>query len=379
MASFEDILKSKKVKKEFVPEKRRAWDYMNDPENGNNNRNDNKDNIGTKIGTDVGTNIGTNGNEIGNENRNNWEQISEQSRNESSNKDRNIKGDANRNDDAFILKALKQLTGHQKAIMAYVGDYFKRELLTEYVLEINIDHIAKEAATDKEIVRTSLKRLYKKSILIKLTGERGRNGCTKVKVPEFIAKECFYLFSDNGNNNRNEYRNINRYENGNPIYSSSNNIKTTTTDLPEEWKNIDCEPLAEIGFCAEHLKQLVKFSSPEVVQQSINHLAFQLEKENIPNPLNQLMGTLRRGGAWFVAAYRSKQERALEETLKARKEEQERVAKMEAELLELNFNEWLSKLTEEQQKALVSPASWNLAPAKKNELKKYYIENVYKK
>ena len=92
----------------------------------------------------------------------------------------------------------------------------------------------------------------------------------------------------------------------NSTYSSSNsyNINTTTV-LPEEWEQIDITQLISIGFSKTQLLQLFQkqLNTPDVIQESIYHFAFCLENnpkaKAYSDPLNVLMGVLRKSGAWL--------------------------------------------------------------------------------
>ncbi len=398
MTTAEDLLKKAEARKKkgtekFQPQKRRAWDYLIQKSSDESNvkqyqtSEQHSNNIGTDIGTignkysnNTGTDIGTIGNKYGN----NWEQIWEQSSNKNGDEYRNnieeqatttqinqtlksqktITSSIDTTTEAYVLKTLRKTAGHQQKIMAQITAHIKSMKEIVNVVDIHISTLSNRINTDKGTTRTSIKRLQKKSILLRAKGERGRHGCTQVIVPDFIIKECLNLFEcqpfsleEIGYKNGNENRNIDF------IYSSSNIINTTTknTEFPENWASINFEPLKEMGFAATQLKQLhsKELNTPEIIQESINHFAFGLKNnpkvKQYPEPLNVLMGVLRKGQAWVEPNYRSPQEIAQEQLIKSRKAERARLKQLEDDAYDLAFEEWQETLTVEQLEEIAPP------------------------
>ncbi|MGJ3501124.1 hypothetical protein [Piscirickettsia salmonis] len=443
MATAEELLKKaenrkKKDKKKFQPTKRRAWDYVNDEESsseeqyGNEYRNNqehiseqygneyrnNQEHISEQYGNEYRNNQEHISEQYGNEYRNNQEHISEQYGNEyrgvNKNENRNnnsskaskiskrnnndIKSFSHEDIDTNILKNLRKTIGHQRTIMMLITSHIKSMKNDNNLINIPISILATKINTDKETVRTSIKRLQKKAILLKAQGERGRHGSTQVIVPNFVKKECLKLYNchpqpidetnQNGNEYSNEYSNKNRNEKS--LYSSSSNINTITINkdfgLPENWLNINFTPLEEIGFTSTQLKQLHSRSlnTPEIIQDSIYHFAFALKfkktVQKYSEPLNVLMGVLRKGEAWTEQNYRSAQEIAQEEFIERKKAEKERLNKLKEEAYKLAFDEWSKSLTLE--------AIDKIAPRKKIngditpqqvKLNNHFKENVWEK
>lgn len=389
MATVDDLLKKaasrKKGSKPFVPEKRRAWDYAIDtPQKSSEekkneakkNRNISRNDTGEQKESEIGT--------TGNKNRNNWEQKEEQSsikiRDEIGNKNypssvnesnvseqpkqTNKKGEQ----EDQILKCLRKTTGHQLQIMAVLTSHIKSKKEIENLVDIPVSALAKRINADKGTTRTSIKRLQKKNILLKSKGERGRHGCTQVVIPNFIIKECLNLFQCSPYP-LDESENIINNENRNTIdvYSSSNIINITTNseinrnNLPDEWVNINIESLKEIGFSITQLKQLhsKNLNTPETIQESINHFAYGLENnpkvKNYPEPLNVLMGVLRKGQAWTEPNYQAPQEIAQRQLIERKKAERERLKKLEDDAYKLALDEWQETLTTEKLEEIAPP------------------------
>lgn len=178
----------------------------------------------------------------------------------------------------------------------------------------------------------------------------------------------------------------------NSAYSSSN--INTTTELDDDWKKIDISPLKEIGFSQAQLKQLVGKNLPEVVQESINHFSFGLlnnkntqkyKTEGSQDPLNVLMGVLRKGQAWTEKDYRSPQEIALEKMLEAKAEQKKREDELKEKLMMLDFDSWLSNLSDKEKNKITAnqlPKGSSMAKnirdrAERSVLLNHFRENVW--
>lgn len=409
MATAEDILKKSEARrrnssKKFQPIRRRAWDYVssiNKPEelipikSDIKNRNEN----GNQYRNNISTYTGTNRNENGNQYRNN---ISTYINTNISTSNRNEKWEQeelknNECSEKIIIKILRKTTGYQKKIMEQITAHIKSVSDNTNIIDIPIETLAIRIKSSKDIARTSIKRLQKKSILLKGKGERGRLGSTKIIVPNFIIKECINLFpcyAKSLDEISNEYRN--KIENDNSVYNSSNLYINTTTNgsssnLPEEWKNIDFEPLKEIGFSSTQISQLYSKNSntPEVIQESINHFAFGLENnpkfKNYEDPLNVLMGVLIKKGGWHEKNYTSPKVKAEREMLAAMQRELEELKAIEEQKFDTAFKIWSIKLEDNEKENILNKypkisESDKLAPmAIRGNLKNYFEKFVYTK
>lgn len=154
--------------------------------------------------------------------------------------------------------------------------------------------------------------------------------------------------------------------------------------LPEEWKKIDFFQLRIINFSETQLIQLYEgnLNSPDIIQESINHFAFGLENNEkfkaYKEPLNVLMGVLRKGGAWIEPNYESPKQKALRDFVEQKKKEKENYDAIIQALAEIEFPSWKKTLSEDNIKLIV-PADVlkvNLAPAITAVLRKYYIEKI---
>ena len=123
-------------------------------------------------------------------------------------------------------------------------------------------------------------------------------------------------------------------------------------------------------------------TEPEIVQDSINRFAYSLdhnEKVKIYNdPLNVLIGVLRKGQRWNEPNYVPPKELALRQILDEKRKLKEQYDAMIKELVDIEFPNWRNKLTEEEIKQIV-PADilkMNITAPTQSMLKTYFIENI---
>ena len=92
------------------------------------------------------------------------------------------------------------------------------------------------------------------------------------------------------------------------------------------------------------------------------------------------MGVLRKGQGWFEKNYRSPQEIAQEEFLNSKREQAERIKKLEDEAYKLACQEWMEKLTqtEIEEIASVNKNGSHIIPQSVR-LKLYFKENIWLK
>ena len=142
---------------------------------------------------------------------------------------------------------------------------------------------------------------------------------------------------------------------------SSSIINTTTYEETEE---IDCTPLSYIGFGSSHLIQIYREYKknpeislpPNIVQDSINSLAYDLKHNNVASSFNNspavvLTAILKKGMPYSSKTPEkvlSPKEEAMREYLLAKELQQQKAREIELRTKELAMTEWLSNLTEEE-------------------------------
>ncbi|MHB9148352.1 MAG: hypothetical protein ACYC2U_08335 [Candidatus Amoebophilus sp.] len=395
MPQINDILKNRK--KNFVKKQYRPWDFSGEgqPEASIENNNPllhspfstETDNLidNKKVSNKDHLNDQTNNNKVTIELQTGSKEVSNRDH-----LDNAIDNELDNNYTYDITEEVRRLTGVQKSILLFIADIcsIKGELKTG---PINTYKLAEHIVSNYGIVKMSLVRLVKKGLIKRLPGKTARGGFINIEITKEVKLAAAHIKKEDGDfkhllnsisngNLDNELDNI--VDNSN-LYTSSSNKINNTTDLPDEWKKIDLEPLAHIGFSETQLMQLYEknLNLPQVVEESINQFAFGLENnpkvKGYPDPLNVLMGVLRKGGSWTEPNYESPQQKALRELLERRKAERERLETMENELNKIEFKNWLDEMTEEDKNKLVPPEAIRLKSMRDGHLKAYFNENVW--
>lgn len=285
---------------------------------------------------------------------------------------------------------LIKLSGIQQKILEFVIDIcLAKDALETGPIQTTV--LTQYVNTSYGSIKISINRLINKGFISRKKGKTAKGGYINLQIYEEVKlailelRKKSYSFLDPINlvlSYRGKVDNHNNYEqqlDNTSSYSSSNN-KTITTELLPEWKNIDIEPLHSIGFSKTQLRQLIGKNAPDIVQESINHYAYGLihnEKiKSYKDPLNVLMGVLRKGGNWYEANYISPQEQALKQLIADKKERKNRQEAMIKELVDLEYSDWRKELTEEQIKSIVPSNITNLKSAVESVLKSYYQEKI---
>lgn len=285
----------------------------------------------------------------------------------------------------YLIDAIKKLTGIQKNLFYYVINLCsaRNALDTGNILSSDL---ANAANCTVGCAKTSLVRLVEKSLVLRLQGKACRGGhmvlgiTNEIQAAAIQAQQALFnpfKITRTDNITDNTTSNISPYSSS--IYK--NNI---TTSLPEEWKKINFEGLEHIGFSETQIRQLYNsnMTTSEIVQDSINRFAYSLEYSDkakaYSDPLNVLMGLLRKGNRWIEPNYIEPKELALRQMVEeARKKKEQREALVK-ELIELEFPEWRRRLTQEQINEIV-PADvrrTGLSAAILSSLRTYFTEKI---
>lgn len=290
-------------------------------------------------------------------------------------------------DPTSISNQLIKLSGIQKYILNFVVDVsMSRGSLETGPIETST--IALYAKTTIGTIKISIKRLIDKGFILRQKGKKAKGGYINLSVNEDMIKAVIEQRTKHNNiSNPLEMMNSIRYQLdiGN-TYSSSNNIKTITTKkteyLPEEWQEINFDSLSHIGFTKTQIKQLIDKSEPDLVQESINHFAYGLDHnvkfQKYEDPLNVLMGVLRKGQGWFEKDYRSPKQIAQQQLIDRKKAEIERTKEQEENAFKLAMGEWLTQLTIGQKEEIAPnrKAGGDITP-QSAKLNLYFKEKVW--
>lgn len=263
----------------------------------------------------------------------------------------------------YLIDSVKKLAGIQKNILFYILNVCAARGVLDTGNILSSD-LANAANCSIGSAKTSLIRLLEKRLVVRLPGKASRGGHMVLGITREIqsaaiqAQQALYnplKLSPLDNVTGNVTNNMNTYSSS--IYNK--NI-TTTASLPNHWEQIDISPLINIGFSKTQLSQLIEKNTSDIVQESINHFAYALENnpkvKAYSDPLNVLMGVLRKGQVWFEKNYISPKEKALEELLQFKKTEAERIALLEKNILEEEYKIWTQTLSDVDRQQILSAA-----------------------
>ncbi|CAM4396019.1 MAG: hypothetical protein LEGION0398_MBIBDBAK_00188 [Legionellaceae bacterium] len=290
----------------------------------------------------------------------------------------------------IIFHKISMLTGLQKDILFLIYNECQnsRSKITE---PLTVEYISSALNIRVGSIKTTIKRLMDKCFLNRVEFKNGRGGWAKYELPDNTYREILQLETEqklyiNRTQSLHKLNTQNNTKHDTSTYSSSIlnlNKKTNTTGLPDEWKDIDCEPISHIGFSRTQLLQLYEknLNLPEVVQESIYHFAFGLENNSkikeYAEPLNVFMGVLRKGGAWIESNYESPQKRAMRELLDRKEKERQEMEALENRLKDVEFRNWLGTVAEEVMNEIVPKQFMNMKEAREGCLKKYFEDNIW--
>ncbi|OIN82963.1 hypothetical protein KX00_2028 [Francisella sp. TX07-6608] len=238
-------------------------------------------------------------------------------------------------------------------------------------------------------INTSIHRLIKKNIIIKLDAIKGgKNATTIYSIPSKILNDFRKNTID---------KNIaSPYIYNNTIYNNKTNNNESYLNKQDKsellsW-DIDYSLLNKYGFKKSHLNQLSKVEglTEEVIQESIYHYAWALENnfEEMKkkydsrfekNPLGLLIGTLKKGNEWIEAGYKSPEELAEEQIFQAKRQRLERIKKEKAEKFNIEFELWFEELTQDKKHEIFKKLNLDKIPKHVHEeaYQKYFKDNVY--
>ena len=283
------------------------------------------------------------------------------------------------------------LTGVQRNLILFVFNQCKKTL-SKTTEPLTIEYLSEQLNCPKKTVKTSSYRLEKRGLLHRVEYRDGRRGWTRYELPievynDVMQTETSFKVTSNWLQTDFKVASELTSELTSKPSSSSSDINTTTTELSNEWKKIDISLLESIGLNFSHLTQLQRseITSTEIVQDSINHFAYDLihnnkSKEIKTTPIGYFMGIMKRAGLYTAPEnYESEKDRTLRIYMETKKRQQEKQAAIEAELIDLSYNEWNFGLTEDEKKSLLPDHILNskLDGPKIAALKTYFKKNIW--
>lgn len=283
------------------------------------------------------------------------------------------------------LDKIFSLTGHQKNLFIFIVERcISRGILNTGI--VKMETLCEITATSFKMVKLSIKRLIIKELINRNRGKKGRGGFHAFSITE-ITRNAFLEYKRIMINNESTF---NKSKINNQVKLANDMNISIPEELPLEWQNINIDLLKDIGFSENHLKQLYykKLSTPDIIEESIKHFSFALTNnpkvKQYHDPINVLIGVLRKGQAWVESNYKSPQEIALSELLSRKKVEQDRLIALEKEAYEIAFTDWQIKLTSEETEKII-PNKVNIVDKseamipKKVRLKLFFEKNIWPK
>ena len=289
-------------------------------------------------------------------------------------------------------RLFSELIGLQQSITLLIYNECKKNR-SDTTNPITVDYLVNQLNSEKKTLKTSIYRLEKKGVIIRKEFKNGRGGWTRYSLPNEIYAEILQCESNNKvPTNSQQSTNKVTSELASELTtsipsSSSNKYLITTTNLPTDWINIDYSAITNIGFGEHHLIQFYKDGklTPEVIQDSINHFAFDLKqndkrKEIKTNPLSYFIGILKRTGLYTAPEnYESISDRKLRDYLRQKKEQKEQRDSMEHELMRVEYESWVKTIDEQAYNSILPENIRNsrIEAPKTAALRSYYEKNIW--
>jgi predicted transcriptional regulator len=267
-----------------------------------------------------------------------------------------------------LIEAIRNLTGIQEKIFNYVVDICSARGVSDSG-HLQTSDLAVVANCSIKSAKTSLTRLIDKKLIIRKKGKRSKGGyislyidrevqAASVQAKMFVPQLLSYVNFNRNNSYLDNSKGNASVNNQLPSSSSINIYKTTTTtDLPYDWKEIDCSPLKEINFSLVEILNIFRKCpetiTPAIVQDSINQFSFGLINNAVRyKGMNSksaiLVSSLIQGTPWTEEFYVSEEELNKIEKRKRIVDQLEKTFKLS------KFSEWFSTLTNTERENLVS-------------------------
>ena len=278
------------------------------------------------------------------------------------------------------LEIIYSLSGIKKKILFLLVDicFENGSLVT---CPINCKEIAKTIGAKYPTVKQSIQRLKEDKLIFSEKQKRGRGGFACFRITEQVKfnvlenKKTNHIAKESVSEKVYE-KDYNRYTERNtewdtmlPVVSSSKNTITTEEenssidDFLGELNNIDISPLEKVGFTKSHLAQLKSeyTKNPEqripseLIQESINYLAFDLRFKNLEEIFHKglaaFVSMLKKGQVYsscFPDKYKTPQQEANEKYLALKESERKAKIEIENKIKQLELYEWQDNLSEEE-------------------------------
>ena len=274
---------------------------------------------------------------------------------------------------------LKLLSGFQQLLSHHIIDICisKESLSIDNISGRYLKNFAKDNGYSPSSIKETITRLHTKGIIRKSMGRVGRNGYYNFYISEQI---------------RNAYLMIKRYTNGTQMVhkQDTDSLKPETTSSSINLiEYINKEPLSDIGFTTNHLKDIQnaltdqgKEFDADRIQNSIYSLAHDMKNGfNHPSPINLIVGLLRKGVPYNASkpGYENPEEKAIKIDNERKQEAKKAKEKAEEWILNEEFEKWYTKTTrEELDKLIIEKEGEGMLETLKGPMRKNYLIEYYK-
>jgi len=248
--------------------------------------------------------------------------------NEKQKKDTNIQ---------YNIKKAKKLEGKEWSLTSYLIDLLLNTSSLK-TRDISSGELSRILSVSPNRLRNLISRLTKKNIVKVISFNKGRDG---TRTFEFIKETYDQLIE---------------------MKDKDSSIPRVKHEVVEEQVKIftpkfsfNLEPLSNIGLTPNHIKQILNQAkiTPEEIQDSINHFAFDLEHNDKAktfklSPLDVFIGMMRKGNYYNAPSnYESQKARNMRLSLEAKTKRQQAEKELEDRLKEIEWKEWSEGLTED--------------------------------
>lgn len=274
---------------------------------------------------------------------------------------------------ADMSNSLNHLSGIQKQLIEYFYALCKTNIAGVTPC-LSLEYISENSKIKIGSIKTSIQRLMKKGFLKKIAFKDGRCGWVQFTLTPSTYSELFQAETMGDLS----YISFNKFikpdtkvdtkpDTSGDSSSSVINIKTTTTnssavgEFPNGWQEVNYSSLDDIGFTQTHLLQLskIKLLEPGIVQDSIDHFAFDLKHNNKASsikgdPLNFFMGIVSRRGAYTAPSnYIDPVLEAMNAYHKSKEQSEKQKTEIEQKIQEIEFRTWHDSLSDSEIHALL--------------------------
>ncbi len=259
---------------------------------------------------------------------------------------------------------LNAIVGGQRKLLFYIYNLCKMNG-TKITSPLNLEVLYENTFIEKGSIKTSLNRLVQKGFLIRQEIKSGRSGWVIFRMPDTVYQELFnndISLSLTQTRHKLDTKPNTKPNTTAPVVVSS--YIDTTTNVPDEFKNLDLSPLVGFGFGDSHVIQIYReyLKKPElslsadIVQNSINALAFDLKHNSVAESFKQsptvvLTALLKKGQPYSSKTpdkVLSPREEAMQEYLLAQQKKNLKILEIETQTKDSAQQEWLNGLSEQE-------------------------------